>query len=337
MLSFASKLVRSIEHSAETIISGGDESITNDAYFKETNGLNYGFRVLSVKKDSQSDLNGVQSWFDYIIGINGHEIPTNYNEQNFLIPNYNHFINEISRNSTVEFLIWSAKGGTTRTVVLNINPIDLNSSLEEIPLESNSNFLQQSLFKNLGLSIQWTSLLTATYVYHILTINPNSIAEQCGLIEHSDYIIGAQDGLLATGGEDLLGRLILSKRNTNLELYVYNQDYDIVRPINIIPTESGLGAGVGYGILHRLPIPSYNEPGSVLFNTNEENFKPMNDLVNQHHFSAAPAPAPPIHGRKKKTHTANSDLLNYLEAEGEKSRKLDIVHGYSDVLPPPNK
>lgn len=90
--------------------------------------------------------------------------------------------------------------------------------------------------------------------------------------------------MLETGGEDLLGRVVhklVSHHNdlrraqheqqqqqdqkedvvhsqAELELFVYNADYDTLRAVRIRPTTnwggSGLlGCGVGYGLLHRLP------------------------------------------------------------------------------------
>lgn len=60
----------------------------------------------------------------------------------------------------------------------------------------------------MGLSLQWTPLSVADHVWHVLNVSPNSPAEEAGLISHSDYIVGAEGGLLEQGGEDLLGRVI---------------------------------------------------------------------------------------------------------------------------------
>ncbi|CCH46457.1 hypothetical protein BN7_6051 [Wickerhamomyces ciferrii] len=387
MFAFAQKFVKSIEQSAETIIGGGanDESILqNDAYFSNTKSNKLGLRIINVKPDSLASKAGLESWFDYIIGINGHEIPTNYNESLQLIPVYDYFIQEISNNKSRSIIleIWNAKGGVLKNIELDINELDSNN-LDEVPInESNPNFIQQQQFQKLGFQIQWTPLITSTFVYHILEIHPNSPAERAGLIEHSDYIIGAQDGLLATGGEDLLGRLITSKKNESLILYVYNHDYNIVRPVNITPFENWggqglLGAGVGYGFLHRLPPVIDNvEPGSILFDdsltpNHTPNFSPAstplpNETFQQQTFipsnlsnpptNASPPPPPtssslsstttttgppPIHGRKKKSNKINSEMLDYLSTEGEKSRILDNQGKYpndnENSLPPPPK
>lgn len=379
MFSFAKKVVRSIEQSADTIFTGGanDESqFDNDSYFSQARGRKDGFRVISVKTDSVAQEHGFQSWFDYIIGVNGHEIPTNYTDDYRLLPNYEYFLKMIEncKGKTVTFEVWCAKGGVIKSIELPIT----DGALEDVPINSNLHVLVNQTFNKLGLSLQWTPLITATFVYHVLEINSNSPAENAGLVEHSDYIIGAQDGLLCTGGEDLLGRVINSKYNQELVLYAYNHEYDVVRPVTMIPNDQWggkglLGCGVGYGLLHRLPIPSGSEPGSVLFDSQSyntpnlsqdyiQNFTPSNippppigsklsaPPISSSSLSPPPqgdinssliAPTPVHASRKKKLGSAqNSDLLNYLSEEGERSRKLDHQGGSSiepktDLPPPP--
>lgn len=379
MFAFAQKFVKSIEQSAETIISGGandDSILESDAYFSNTKYNKYGLRVIAVKPESTAAQTGFKSWFDYIIGINGHEIPTGYNEHNQLVPNYEYLIREIEncKSRSVIFEVWSAKGGVIKNIEVAIKELSASSNLDDIPLNQQPNLIVQQNFEKIGISIQWTPLITSTFVYHVLEIHPNSPAERAGLIEHSDYIIGAQDGLLATGGEDLLGRLITSKKNQSLILYVYNHDYDVVRPVTIQPFENWggvglLGCGVGYGFLHRIPpVISNVGPGSVLFDDNmtpnytptftpqqnlsQESFHPINPLPPHLQSSTPPistggAPSPlasgppPIHGRKKKSSSLKPDLLDYLQEEGEKSRQLDNqgkpVHETDASLPPPPK
>ena len=165
------------------------------------------------------------------------------------------------KGRSVSLEVWSSKGHTRRVLVV---PVPQDGSL--------------------GLSLQWTPLSVADHVWHVLNVAPNSPAQKAGLISHSDYIVGAENGMLETGGEDLLGRVVqklVSHHNdlsraqheqqlqqdkqeetvhsqAELELFVYNADYDTLRAVRIRPTTnwggSGLlGCGVGYGLLHRLP------------------------------------------------------------------------------------
>lgn len=103
-------------------------------------------------------------------------------------------------------------------------------------------------------------------VWHILEVHPSSPAETSGLRSFSDYIIGA-DSILHES-EDLFS-LIETHENKQLKIYVYNIDEDKCREVVIIPNskwggEGSLGAGIGFGYLHRIPI-RIDTPGSVSF------------------------------------------------------------------------
>ncbi|ODV59058.1 Grh1p ASCRUDRAFT_77458 [Ascoidea rubescens DSM 1968] len=309
--SFASKLLNTLEQSAETLKSNivPNVSSTNDTYFKSADGSLYGFRVLHVEPSSPAASSGLEPWFDYIIGINNHELTTNplandlqyspYNYQNQfvnnqLLPDYASFLDEINNSigTSITLTVWSAKGGTTRQIYF---PIDQNNDiLDEINIHSSTNSLQNNntgnnnnniniKFNKIGISFQLTSLVSATYVYHVIEIQKNSPAYHAKLIPHSDYIIGIENGLLATGGEDLFGRVITSIYNRNpsnstINLLVYNHDFDLIRHVKIKPNNnwggSGLiGCSVAYGYLHRIPqIINGND------NDNDNNIANNNDI-----------------------------------------------------------
>jgi len=96
------------------------------------------------------------------------------------------------------------------------------------------------------------------------------------LLPYSDYIIGTPSGTLR--GEAALGELVEDHLNRTLVLWVYNSEFDVVREVELIPTrgwggEGALGAELGYGALHRLPIGLGEEvegPGEVVFETRED-------------------------------------------------------------------
>lgn len=69
-------------------------------------------------------------------------------------------------------------------------------------------------------------------------------------------------------------------------LWVYNSEFDVVREVELIPTrgwggEGALGAELGFGALHRLPLGLGEEvegPGEVVFETREnDNAAPVSD------------------------------------------------------------
>jgi hypothetical protein len=117
----------------------------------------------------------------------------------------------------------------------------------------------------LGVSIRFCSFEGANEnVWHILEVCPASPAEVAGLRSFSDYIIGA-DSILHES-EDLF-TLIETHENKQLKLYVYNCDEDRCREVVITPNsqwggEGSLGAGIGFGYLHRIPIRIFESPES---------------------------------------------------------------------------
>lgn len=103
-----------------------------------------------------------------------------------------------------------------------------------------------------------------------------SPAYRAGLLPHSDYIIGTPSGTLR--GESALGELVEDHLNRTLVLWVYNSEFDVVREVELVPMrgwggEGALGAELGYGALHRLPVGLGEEvegPGEVVFETRED-------------------------------------------------------------------
>lgn len=115
----------------------------------------------------------------------------------------------------------------------------------------------------LGVSIRFCSFEGANEnVWHILEVHPGSPAELAGLRSFSDYIIGA-DSILHES-EDLF-TLIETHEGKQLKLYVYNCDEDKCREVLITPNskwggDGSLGAGIGFGYLHRIPIRTSDQP-----------------------------------------------------------------------------
>lgn len=137
----------------------------------------------------------------------------------------------------------------------------------------------------LGLSLQLAPLNSTQHIWHILTIpSPLSPAHQAGLLPHSDYILGSPSGNLR--GESAFGELVEDHINRSLVLWVYNSEFDVVREVELIPRrgwggEGALGAILGYGALHRLPVGIGEEvqaPGEKLFDADRKSMeKPLQD------------------------------------------------------------
>jgi hypothetical protein len=257
MFAFAKNLVKQ----AEGIIANQNEQYgagqpSHDVSDSEL--PTHGFRVLHVKQNSPASEAGIEALFDFIIGLNGHPI---VDEQRYSVENQavaidletapiDVFLKEIDncRGRSVTLDVWTSKGRVSRSII--------------VPVEASAEGDTPDF--GLGMTVQWTSLEVADHVWHVLNVAPNSPAEEAGLISHADYIVGAENGLLESGGESLLARVVSKIYNTrgadaSIELYVYNHDYDTLRPVSIAPNAewggSGLlGCGVGYGLLHRLPL-----------------------------------------------------------------------------------
>lgn len=115
----------------------------------------------------------------------------------------------------------------------------------------------------MGLSIRFCTFDKANEnVWHVLDVQQHSPAALAGLRSHTDYIIGADT--LLNDAEDLF-TLIETNEGKPLKLYVYNSESDMTREITLTPNtgwggEGSLGAGIGYGYLHRIPIRTTSGP-----------------------------------------------------------------------------
>ena len=143
-------------------------------------------------------------------------------------------------------------------------------------------------FKTLGLTLQLAPLNSTQNIWHVLTIpSPLSPAHQAGLLPHSDYILGSPSGTLR--GEGALGELVEDHLNRSLTLWVYNSEFDVVREVELIPRrgwggEGALGAVLGYGALHRLPLGLGEEvqaPGENLFDAERKSVDTYNTTFNE--------------------------------------------------------
>ncbi|KAK6386089.1 hypothetical protein LTS17_001663 [Exophiala oligosperma] len=228
----------------------------------------YGFQVL---KNTNKDLL-LEPWFDFIIGINGHFIDS---------PDPNLFAQEI-RNCAGAYCsldLWSAKGQRTHSLTVPVPPDG-----------------------SLGLSLQLAPLNSTQNIWHVLTIpSPLSPAHQAGLLPHSDYILGSPSGTLK--GEAALGELVEDHLNRSLVLWVYNAEFDVVREVELVPRrgwggEGALGAVLGFGALHRLPVGLGEEvqaPGENLFDADTKTADGQGAADSANSFQPAPAQdlAPP--------------------------------------------
>lgn len=211
-------------------------------------------------------------------------------------------------------------------------------------------------------------------MWHILDVTPESPADLAGLLPYGDYIVGTPEGIVH--GEAGLGELVEDYLARSLRLYVYNHEYAVTRLVTITPSRTwggngALGCVLGFGALHRLPVPLTEPPagpGETLFETarfsNEEGRsktpRPRSSMEisesgdPQTHPSSKffvpatmklPPPAPlatttsPGHSRpgRKGRHTGSSTLAfdDYFQEEEQKSREEDSAPAAKATPPPP--
>ncbi|KAI0843133.1 GRASP55/65 PDZ-like domain-containing protein [Hypoxylon sp. FL0890] len=311
--------------------------LDGDARPQQKEGHGYGFQVL---RNTNLEL-GVEPWFDFIVGINGRVIDN---------PDPRLFAQEVRNcaGASVALGLWSAKGQRTRVL--------------HVPVPADT--------RSLGLSLQWTPLSVASNVWHVLDVAANSPADNAGFLPYSDYILGTPDGTLH--GESGLGELVDDYIGRPLKLWVYNNEYNVTREVEIVPSrewggEGALGCVLGYGALHRLPAPlsePVNAPGETMFDGDStlnvgaaaEQFTtlaPQNDtsstfvpaasndfLVPAQLVSSTPPPpagsAPPRSKKKERHGHAPKRLMDdYFAEEEKKSRELDGNIAASKTPPPP--
>ena len=147
----------------------------------------------------------------------------------------------------------------------------------------------------LGLYLQLAPLNSTQNIWHVLTIpSPLSPAHQAGLLPHSDYILGSPSGTLK--GEAALGELVEDHLNRSLVLWVYNSEFDVVREVELVPRrgwggEGALGAVLGFGALHRLPMGLGEEvqaPGENLFDADRKSLENGQQEALTNTFQPAP-------------------------------------------------
>jgi len=339
MFSFAKKLKDKLEGSSKE----------SDSYFRANLNINnagHGLRVLYVTPDSTAQKHQFEAWFDYIVGINGHDLPMKYpisHARSYSIGEDGSFsysnkdesdeasmvdfdllaqefaMAALGPHKTVTFKVWSAKGGVERDISVQLTPIEKRDA--DIQNTPGKWHLHADLFAELGLTVSSQHLNTATQVWKILNTHPRSPAFQALLVPYSDYIIGCDSafpsdtsgkGLLAGGGEHLLATVVSSyytRHNATLQddqipiiFYVYNHDFDVVRPVRVYlsrgwaPAQNKgiLGCDVGYGLLHRLPAV----PGkfALLENETSQNLDASAgpDLADRPDLQNAPPAAPSL-------------------------------------------
>ncbi|EDO18961.1 hypothetical protein Kpol_2002p31 [Vanderwaltozyma polyspora DSM 70294] len=322
--------------------NGNEQECNNEVDYsirKNYNDTVSGLRIVYVD-ETQLQL---QSYFDYIVGINDDPLPFISNQHGYVYPDYNKIASLFNEkcNDYIKLNVWSAKGGVFRDVYMSVPQKD-PSNLEDVSLEKQENNVSHQ-FQPLGFKVQWSPLIASTFTYHILNLNINQgPAQLSGLIPDEDYIIGCQDGLLATGGETLLQDIVRSRANHDLVLYVYNKVEDCVRPITVnIGGDGRLGCNVGYGFLHRIPTVTKNQQNQNQHEQQHQQHQQpaVPEIPPQSESAFTPKnlnSAPPItHKKKTKQQQSGTSTMGSYFDEGKDVSA--VISSDSSIPPPPVK
>lgn len=199
-------------------------------------GGSEGYHVLRVHEGSPGYKAGLEPFFDFIISIEDRRLDQDDDTLKEVL--------KTNVEKPCKLLVYSSKTRTVRES--SITPSNLWGG--------------QGL---LGVSIRFCSFDGASdNVWHVLDVNSNSPADIAGLRPHTDYVIGADQVLHDT--EDFFN-LVEQHEGKALKLYVYNSETDGCREVTITPNnkwggEGCIGCGIGYGLLHRIPVPDLSVP-----------------------------------------------------------------------------
>ncbi|KAI0980609.1 hypothetical protein GJ496_005722 [Pomphorhynchus laevis] len=199
-----------------------------------------GFHVLQTQQHSPAYYAGIQSYFDFIVAINGHRLDKDDNTLRAVLKE--------QVNNPIQLCIYSTKHKKLRNV--EVTPKD-----------------DWGGPGYLGISIRFCSFAQANEtVWHVTEVLPGSPAQAAGLISNYDYIIGSD--VVLSSKDDLL-TLIEVNDHQPIKLYCYNCKTDSTREVILTPDsswpgEGSIGCQICCGYLHQIPSPSNIDSAHVV-------------------------------------------------------------------------
>ncbi|TIA68700.1 hypothetical protein E3P91_03964 [Wallemia ichthyophaga] len=198
------------------------------------------FHVVRVRSNSPAFKASIEPFFDFITcakpeAADGEELADKPLQD----------IVQEHKDRRVNITIWSSKRQTFRdvSIVPSIEWNEIDDSLLGLTLRAcDANRAMSSALDN---------------VWHILEVITGSPAESAGLVPYGDWVIGWPGGVLRQ--ENDFYDLVEMHTDKPLRLYVYSFDFDTLREVVLVPNrqwggEGLLGCGVGFGLLHQIPV-----------------------------------------------------------------------------------
>ncbi|KAL8283703.1 hypothetical protein RQP46_005498 [Phenoliferia psychrophenolica] len=279
------------------------------------------FHVLRVAEQSPAAEAGIDPFFDFICGVNGHPLGDEIDELTTVL--------EESEGSPIVLQVYSTKRKELRDV-------DVIPSRHWSSNGATGAHGQPSL---LGLSLRLCHPQAALeQVWHVLEILEGSPAQSAGLVPFGDWIVGYAGGVLR--GEGDFYDVVESHVDKPLRLFVYNADYDVTREAILVPNRSWggeglLGCGVGYGLLHRIPRPQDRVlPPQTNDDDSEEEDDSSDAAIIAHHSARSP-PKPVVTGTVHRPISAEeASYGRFAESEGVQVVAVGEEEDYGSFIVP---
>ncbi|GJD07287.1 Golgi reassembly-stacking protein 1 [Galdieria sulphuraria] len=192
----------------------------------------YGYRIMKLLENGSGMRAGLRVYEDFIVAVDDLIVE----EEEERIPEY---LKE-KTGQQVKLVVWNCLDEEEREVVLVVNKPTKDMGY-------------------LGVIVRYESLFQAAeYSWHVISVVPNSPADEVGLMPQSDYIVGTPS--VAFRSYDTLPQLVYDAAHlqNSLDLMVWSKATGKVRLISVEPeiTEEGtplLGCELAKGLLHQLP------------------------------------------------------------------------------------
>ncbi|KAJ3226306.1 Golgi reassembly-stacking protein 2 [Clydaea vesicula] len=235
----------------------GNEQSTLE--LEENAASSKGYHVLKVISGSPAFEAGLDPYFDYILFVNGYRTDK---ESIILTEAMRSNVNQV-----VTLIVYSSKRQDVREV--KITPSDKWGRPEDGLTGCRVRFCDYE-----G---------AAENVWHVLTVHPDSPAENAGLQSNTDYVVGSPNQHLREKND--LFKLIEVHLQKPLQLLVYNSTIDEIREVLILPNKDWggvgyLGCDIGYGYLHRIPLSINSTFYTSKSNNHIENEEDLEQVIN---------------------------------------------------------
>lgn len=241
-----------------------------------------GFRIFRLQPGGPASQAGLQVFFDYIIEVGGKP----------MAPYHQVFVDAIKEheNTTVKLVVYSALSQSLRDVYLT--PQVWNA-------EGTGGLL--------GCTVRWDAFEEAEkQSCRVLDVFEGSPAAAAGLEPYTDYLLGTTGGVCITGIEDV--KQLLVENPQGLQFLVYSSATQQVRAADLVPSSSWggqgiLGADLGVGVMHRIPItappevPSRARWGSPVAESASPDRSPTGGVMESPQAVPRPPPCTPLAAR----------------------------------------